>query len=508
MNPLDSFIAALSPQAALKREAARVRLDALRRYEGASRGRRTDGWLTSGTSADAASSAARKTLRDRSRDLVRNNPYAAKAVQVLVSNVIGTGIVGQAKAKRSRRRSQQLTDLYLDWANDPRQCDFHGRLDFVGLQALAFRTVVESGEVLIVRRSPQGDQRIPLQIQIIEPDYLDASRDGLGEDGRYTREGIVHGVDGRRLGYWLYREHPGETHIRSADFGSEFIEASQVIHVFRQDRPGQNRGVPWASPIVLRLRDFDDYADAQLLKQKISACFTAFAVDTEAPDAGMGVELIDKLEPGAIEILPPGKDIRFANPPSVGEFDKVSREYLLQIAAGFGITYEALTGDLSATNFSSARLGWLEFQRNIEAWRWQMLVPQMLNPIWSWFVSAAGVASVRMDGIVVQWTPPKREQIDPTTEIKAKILETRAGLMSMPEAIRENGYEPDVVLQEIAEFNQMADALGVILDTDPRKVSSAGLTQARPVGSVYPPTGEPPEEAEQPASPRPAPQNE
>lgn len=477
MNTFDKFIASLNPAAAVRRERSRLELDALRRYEGASRGRRTDGWFTQSTSADAATSMGLGLLRDRSRDLVRNNPYANKAVQVIVSNTIGTGIIGQARATRSRRRSTQLTDLFTGWATDPSQCDYEGRHDFYGLQALIMRTVVESGECL-VRRYIQPGQKISLQLLVLEPDYIDASKDVALEGGGLIREGIEYDSKNRRVAYWLYNEHPGEQHQRVNSFNSTRVPAEEIIHLFKQSRPGQTRGVPWASPVILRMRDFDDYHDAQLLKQKISACFAAFAVDTEATDAGMGTELIDKLEPGAIEILPPGKDIRFANPPSVGEIDKVSRQYLLQIAAGFGITYEALTGDLNNTSFSSGRMGWIEFHRNIESWRWNMLVPQMLNPIWKWFAQSASLGGVRgMDGIVAQWTPPRRELIDPDKEISATVKSVRSGLMSLSEAIREYGYDPEEVLREMQQDNELIDELGLVLDTDPRKVTLAGQSQ-------------------------------
>lgn len=490
MNPLDQFIASFNPQAAVRRQRARLQLDALRRYDGASRGRRTDGWKTQGTSADAAAAPFLPDLRNRSRDLVRNNPYAAKAVQVIVSNVIGTGIIAQAKAKRSRRRSQQLTDLWTDWATDPRQCDFYGRIDFYGIQALSMRCIVESGEVLIRKRATNSSQRIPLQLQVIEPDMLDTTRDVALANGGLIKEGVEYDSNGRRTAYYLYDEHPGERHLRVTNVTSSRVSADEIIHVFRQDRPLQTRGVPWASPVIIRLRDFDDYSDAQLLKQKISACFAGFLVDTEAPDAN-GAELIDKLEPGALEILPPGKDIRFANPPSVGEFDKITREYLLQIAAGFGVTYESLTGDLSQSNFSSSRMGWLEFHRNIEAWRWQMLVPQMLNPIWDWFVTAGSINGIRLEGIVAQWTPPRRELIDPAKEIEATKKAVRSGFMSLSEAIREFGYEPEEVLTEMQTDNELLDKLGLILDTDPRQVSGSGQLTAPPQDAPDPAPGDP-----------------
>ena len=498
MNLLDQLITAIDPRAGLRRQAARLQLGQMRRYDAAASGRRVDSWSTRGTSADAASSPGLARMRDRSRDLVRNNPYAAKAVQVLVSNVIGTGIMAKAKNRRAngRRRSQAASDVFREWANDPRQCDYDGRLDFAGIQALAFRCLVESGEVLIRQRTPQpgSGQRVPLQLQVLEPDVIDSSHDGPDDNGGWTTNGIVYDAEGRRTHYWLYNYHPGDTGWNGQVFNpvSNRIPADQVIHVYRRDRPHQNRGVPWLAPVTIGLRDFDDYMDAQLLKQKVSACMTGVIVDVDGA-GDQKADVGDRIEPGAMVRLGPGQDVRFSSPPSVGEIDKIQRGYLLRIAAGIGITYEALTGDLSATNFSSARLGWLEFQRNIEAWRWQMLVPQMLQPIWEWFSTRASLGGISLDGVTADWVPPRRELIDPSNETRAKILKIRAGMMSPQEGLREDGYEPDEVLQEIAEFMQMVDDLKLVLDIDPRKVSAAGLTQARPVGTAYPPTGEPPE---------------
>ena len=479
MNAFDKLIDTFNPQVSLRRQRARMQMEALRRYEGASRGRRTENRMTSGTSADSASASALKLLRDRSRDLVRNNPFAAKAVQVIVSNTVGTGIVAQAQAQRSRRRSQQITDLWLSWALDPQQCDYNGRLDFYGFQALAMRTIVESGEVLIRRRTNTG-QRVPLQLQIMEPDFIDTSRDVSLDNGALIRQGIEYDGAGRRVAYWLYDEHPGESHLRATNFTSSRVPASEIIHCFRQNRPHESRGIPWAAPVMLTLRDLDDYSSAQILKQKISACFAGFVVDTEAADAGLDGEIFDKLEPGALELLPPGKDIRFANPPTVGDFDKVARNLLLQVASGFGVTYESLTGDLNETSFSSGRMGWLEFHRNIEQWRWQMLVPQLLNPVWAWFINAGSIAGLRSEGIVAHWTPPRRELIDPSKEILAVKDAVRAGFMSLSEAQREFGYDPEEVITEIAQDNERLDSLGVIVDSDPRKVTATGQLHEAP----------------------------
>ena len=99
MNWLDRAIGAVAPGAGLRRARQRQAMAILvRAYEGAKLGRRTEGWIAAGTGANAEIAPAIARLRDRSRDLVRNNPYAAKAVTALVSNMVGTGLLPRARA--------------------------------------------------------------------------------------------------------------------------------------------------------------------------------------------------------------------------------------------------------------------------------------------------------------------------------------------------------------------------------------------------------------------------
>ena len=89
MNALDKAIGYFSPERAYRRAQFRRATQTLA-YDGAKSGRRTDGWVAAGGDANTEVGASLINLRNRSRDLLRNNPYASKAITELVGNAVGT----------------------------------------------------------------------------------------------------------------------------------------------------------------------------------------------------------------------------------------------------------------------------------------------------------------------------------------------------------------------------------------------------------------------------------
>jgi lambda family phage portal protein len=509
MNPFEQLLAAIAPRAALRRQAARLQLDQMRRYDAAARGRRTDSWVTQGSSADAATARGFGVMRDRARDLVRNNPYARKAVESWVTNLIGSGWSFKAKQTRKNgKQGERVTELMRAWMADPRQCDYEGLLNFDGLMAQAVRCWKESGEVLIRMRTPTRATikrlglTIPLQLQVMEGDWIDEHHDTVGTEtgAGFTKRGIVYDAEGRREGFWIYNYHPGEGAVQATSIVSNTVPAGQIIHLFTPERPGMTRGVSCLSPVMVRLKDLGDLLDARLMKEKIAACMSVAITDLD----GIGDQkstVGDRIEPGAVVRLGPGQDIRTISPPGAGELNQVIKTYLLEIAAGVGITYEELTGDYSGGSYTQGRLGWIGFQRRLASDTWQVLAPLLFDRIWEWWSAQASAVGVATEGLMADWTPPRRELYDPQSETSSTLSRVRAGLLPPQEAIRLDGYEPDEVLKLYSEWNAQLDAAGVVLDSDPRKVSAAGLTQARPVGSALPPTGEPPTEPAPPPAP-------
>lgn len=469
MSWIDRLVGAVSPSAALARARARAALTALLRYEAAGAGgSRAPTWRPSWDDADAAG-AARGRLAAISRDLVRNNHWAARAVQVIAQNTVGEGILPKVvgAGPQTARRLFAAIEEHLDTT----AIDARGLQTLYGLQRQAMLCVVESGEALVVRRRlPAGHPGLPLQIDVLEPDFIDDSRDATERPaGGEVREGIEYDAAGRRVAYWLFDRHPGAA--AGARRVSRRVPAADVAHVFRPDRPGQSRGVSWLAPVAPALADLHDFQDAQVVRQKISACFAAFVTDPEGTSndqRARAAESLATLTPGRIQFLDPGQDVSFAVPPGVQGYHEFVRSVLCGVAGALGLTYEALTGDLSQVNFSSGRMGRMEMDRSVQVWQQTILIPMMLQPIGRWFLEAwalrAGVPVPR--GVRVDWVAPTRILVDPTREIPALAAAVAAGLRSRHGVVRELGYDPERVDEEIEADVTRRRALGVRFTSD------------------------------------------
>lgn len=488
-NLIDGFLAALSPKAALRRAMARRALEFFEvraGYDAAGKGRR--GMRARGTHQNAESRMSLVALRNNARELQRNNPYAASALQAVVSGTVGSGIKPVAKHPTSKKKKKLADELMAEWSNSV-DCDQDGRLNLFGLQALAMQTESLSGEALIVRRvSGDPTLKIPLKLQLLEGDFLDHSKDVSLADGATVIQGIQI-RDGKRQFYWLYDSHPGETSLRGV--ASKQVSADQVAHIYDMVRPGQMRGIPRGVAAFSRLRLLDDYQDARLELQKMSSCIAGF-IFNEDGQGDKGDILPDRLEPGLLARLNGDERVTFNSPPSSGDHASFIVPEQRVVATAWGITYEALTGDWTGVNFASGKMGRIQMFSNVHRWRFNMLIPQFCKTIERWFLEAAKLKGYDLTGVTFDWVPPKKEILDPAAEIPAIIKEIRAGLNSFQGACRERGIDPELLLKQIKEDIDLFDQYGLVLDIDPRRVTSSGQLQSvvKPGEREKPPANE------------------
>lgn len=444
-----------------------------RSYDGASSSN-TINWKTSTSfSPNSEIMMSHEILRDRARDLVRNNAYAARVITSITANTIGTGIMHQFK-----NLDQKIWDK---WANST-QCDADGINTYYGIQGLVLREVAEAGDCFVRKiYSEYNGKNIPLKLRIVESEYLDITKNGFFNGDNYVSQGIEFDPSGKRVAYYIFPYHPendlGWRHV------SERVSSSEIIHVFRPDRAGQSRGITWLAPVLLEFRNLDNYQNAELKRREVSACFAGFIKN---PD--LDISLNDKqkkinefstfrITPGMVYDLSAGQEITFSSPQGDSSIDAYISSVLRKIAVGMGVTYEILAGNLSQVNFSSGRMGFLEFQRNLDLWRWHMMIPMMCDIVSNWFLETLEISRYSTKKVEINYTAPMREMIDPSTEIDAMKNAIRSGLKSYPEALRELGYNPEKVIEEITEYNKILSSKNIILDCDPSKVSQQGILQ-------------------------------
>jgi len=504
---IDSAVAAVSPSAALARQRSRAALGTLHtygkrasgayKYEAASAQRGNMSWWGQPSSPTTDTAIWLRTIRERSRDLYRNNAYAKAAIDTVVAHHVGFGIRPRSAVKPSRGAAKRVNDARMSawraWAEST-ECDWEGRNDLYGLQALWRRAMAQDGEVIVRMRSVPMSRGItlPIQLQTLEGDYLDHGRDGPLENGGAIIQGIEFDKDMQRIAYHLYKWHPSDT----ANWGTLApttvrVPAAEIVHGFRNLRPGQVRGVPELHAAMVKLEDLGTHEDAWLMRSKIEACLCAIVQESgdgqPPPTLGPTTTTDDgdeqqTLSPGAIIRTRPGQAVTSIAPSSSGGQIEFTRQGLRAVSASFGIGYDQISADVSQANYSTIRAARLEFRKRTEQYQWHVMIPTLCNPIWVWFCTAGYAAGLWDDASPdCEWTPPRFEMVDPTKDGPALRDMVRIGAMTWPQMVSEQGYDPEEQAAAIAESNARLDALGIVVDCDPRRTTGQGQGQPDPM---------------------------
>jgi lambda family phage portal protein len=470
-NWLDRTIEFVSPQAGLRRAKARLAGSMLANlaYDGVRSERRQGGWTTTGTSGNAETGPALSRLRDNARDLYRNNSFAKKIVRRRSKRVVGYGITPQADT--GDEKQNEVIDSY--WKKWVRSCASDHRMNFYGAQQLTVETEFVSGECLIRiwdRRASDGLD-VPFQIQVLEPDYLDSAKTENLANGKYIIQGVQHDGIGRIEGYWLFGQHPGEVLLKSGrGLVSKFVPADLVIHHCQPERPGDVRAVTRFAAVVAKLRDIDEYADAEIVRKKIAACFVGMFEQPEGSDgqtAGAVVtdasgKKVEEFRPGMMLYGSPGSTGKFFAPPDSGDFNAHKTIELREVAAGTETPYVVMGEDWSKVNYSSYRAGVIDERDGVDQYRWNWFIPQVCDPIWHKFIDTLFLMGVvRETNYGVKWNPPPFDVLDREAEAQADQIELQIGKKTWPQLVGDQGLDPQQQIAQIEDWRARLEKAGV-----------------------------------------------
>ena len=479
-----------------------------RAYEGALQSRLTANWITSSTSADAEIDGSLVRLRNRSRQLVRDSPYARQAIRAIGANVVGRGIRMQGRVRMQRgNRLNELINRRIEsgwqiWCKHDR-CHVAGRLSMAEILRLAITSAAESGEVFL-RIIPEafGRSRIPLGIEIIESDYCDEGKSyGRDANGNQWRMGVQVNRWGRPLKYAFRTTHPGDI-VNGAGGRPIEVPADQIIHLFIPERPGQTRGAPWVASAIKRLHHLDGYEEAEVVRARANSSLMGFI---QSPDGELqGDEVLDgdqvsRFEPGVFKYLAPGETVSIPQLDAPdGQFEPFLRGMLRSVAAAIGCSYETISRDFSQSNYSSSRLSLLEDR---EHWRilQDFMIEHLLQPIYErWLAAAVGSGQLLLPDYeamperyeAVQWYPRGWAWVDPQKEVDAYTKAVRAGFTTQAQVVAESSGDIEDLLIARANEVDRAEQLGLQFDTNPADDQQGGAPNATPEQQPDPTTEE------------------
>jgi lambda family phage portal protein len=502
LNWLDRAVGFVSPHAALRRARARSALSGMtaantRYYEAARQARSRGAQRADATSLALANAAS---LREEARYLVRNNEHAAKALDSWASHaapIAARAMIPGVTRDRAKRVHDPIDRLWWEWSQT---ASSDGTSSFDAVQALGVRALIESGEFLLRRIDRSASSRLPLpfQVQFLEPEYLDHGQDRALDDGRIIVGGIEHSRDGRRIAYWLHDQHPGATRVFTRISPRSFrVPADQVAHVYEPRRGDQLRGVTWFAPALIRMRDLAEYDLAELVRKKIEACFVAFVSDdSQNADETLGrveqtdeqkKDRIEAFEPGMISYSDSSRKVTFGEPKAMPGYSDYVRVQDRRAAAALGMTYELWTGDLSQVNFSSARMGLLQFRSRVRQVQNTVLIPRACEQVWRWFVQWGQDLEKLPEGTIwSRWTPPQWESVQPLDDAAEELMRMRSGTLTGPAALAARGLDWVETLDELDQWNAELDRRGIRLDSDPRTMTKSGAAQGTPASGQAP----------------------
>lgn len=439
------------------------------------------------------------TLRQRSRLLYMASPLASSAINTSRTKIVGPGLtlrctpdrdilgISKEEAKAWQRKTEAEFKI---WASKKRNCDAIGMSDFYGLQQLALKSWLMSGDVfaLFTRTDPTPANPYSLRVHLVEADRcctpstsgsiipgattgtVPAGKPGAGNT---IYDGVEVDATGRIIAYHFCSQYPNQRSIlEKAEWIRVLAEGERsglpnVLHVTDTERCDQYRGVPYLAPVIEALLQIRRYTESELMAALIQSFFTAW-IETETDQTDIPVNEVGdgeddgasgqvseheneyEMAPGTVVHLKPGEKIVFGNPqiPAAG-FDTFVKTICRLIGAGLEIPYDVLLKEFNSS-YSASRGALLEAWEMFRMRR-TWFVNSFCQPLYEvWLTEAVARGRIKAPGFFTdplirdawcgaRWIGPVQGQLDPKKEAEAALTLAGRGVKTHEMITRELG---------------------------------------------------------------------
>lgn len=385
----------------------------------------------------ATGGGVRRLLRSRARYEVANNSLARGIVLTLAHDLVGIGPRLQMQTDDSELNKRIEAEFRL-WA---------GEIGLAGKLRTMRMAKAQDGEAFgVMATNPRLAGLIQLDLQLVEADRVATPSYGLlgTADEKQAVDGIVLDEFGNPATYHILKHHPGAlgTGWRSAaDSGGlqqyDPVDARNVVHWFRADRPEQRRGLPDIMPALPLFAILRRYVKATLLSAETAAALSVI-MTTNAPAEGEASEVEAWMEL-AIErntaiFAPEGwepKQMKAEQPAST--MPDFRHEIVNEIARCVNMPLNIAIGNSGGYNYASGNLDFQAYDRTLGVER-DGLAQCVLDPLFGAFVAEVLRAPLGLFGQVERihwphsWLWPARGHADPVKNARAAEILLKAGL--------------------------------------------------------------------------------
>ncbi len=484
---IDRVVGIVSPQHEAKRIVARIKCMQVRQFAAAKNSRLTGDWMPAATDINTLIRTGSATVRERSRQLVRDFAYFSRAVKVLVDFTVGTGITFQSRVVRgtnaetgkSRLHSTAIRQIEDAWNRWMDEADASGKMHYHEIERLWKRQDVETGEALLVKVfDPTPGRFLPLCLQMYEPDWL-TSNFARAAGNNLLDQGIEYDPLTGRVAAYHFAVPDGFNQF-SGKSKTTRVPAHNVIHGYEMLRPGQLRGISPFTSAILLADDLHEYLGAEMDGAKMAAKYLGI-VETDdvagfqkmrsTVDAHTG-QRVEVLENAIIEYLRAGEKMTLTSSNRPGEsFTPFTRLILQMVAVATNIPYELLTGDYQGLNYNALRGVRNDFIKIIGPLQ-NRHIRQLSRPVFASFLESAylsgrlalpGFASNPRPWMEGRWQVPGMEPVDMLRESKSNVEQMTSLLRSPQEITAARGRDWEEVLIECAEAKDMATQRGLTM---------------------------------------------
>lgn len=388
------------------------------------------------------SPAVRQVLRGRARYEVENNSYAKGVVLTLVGDMVGTGPRLQLGPGVT-----EIEDDFAAWAEEI-------SLD-EKLRAMRYAKAVDGEAFAMIVADPKLST-VKFNIVPIDAERVTAGFNAAG--ALAGTDGIELDSVGRPVFYRILRD--GDVTASPVR-----VEAKNVIHWFRRDRPEQHRGIPELTASLPLFAQLRRYTLAVIASAETAADYAA-VIYTDAPAGGESYSATPfetlSLERRMATTLPDGWKLGQIKPEQpVTNYPQFKREILGEIGRALQMPVNIVTGDSSQHNYASGRLDHQVYHKQITIEQ-RLCEAAVLTPLFTLWAREYELAKNRkIAAAVPRWYWDGFEHVDPVKEANAQ--RTRLGSLtsSLASEYARNGKDWETELRQIARERELMKELGI-----------------------------------------------